>query len=237
MSQTTTKDMTFDTKRFLVYKKSTEDSLKKQVEFVNRCCEFIIDDLLYTDEGIARIDKKMDEALNQYRNGANIFETGLKERIIELPSGKLRRVSHSEVEQGKLADDASVTVDNKTGLSIVDLIKGPKYDPYWMGRHKVKTLPERIEEIFQEKFFTDVKGDYFKDKDVSRKEILEFAKEQNMVLPLVYYHYNSKWGPGGGGKFAIELDWSGESEENHSGFRAGKIRPRKVKKNKRRYNK
>jgi len=226
---------TFDTTQFALYKKTTEESLKKRVDFVRDCCEFIVNSLLYTDEGVARINKKMDDARRQRRNGTNIFEAGLRERIITLPSGDLRRVSHHEMEEGHInyidmeAENSTVIkVNDRMGISIVDLIKGPRNDPYWMRKNNVKTIPELLEEVFQDKTFQDIKEGEFSDEDPepTRDTVMEYMSNNNITLPLIYYHYNSRWGPGGKGKFAIELDWSGESPELHSGFRAGSIKPK-----------
>ena len=51
-----------------------------------------------------------------------------------------------------------------------------------------------------------------------------YVKKTSYVFPEIYYHFNRNWGEGEKrGKFAIELDWSGDDPSKHSGMRAGQV--------------
>ena len=71
------------------------------------------------------------------------------------------------------------------------------------------------------------------------KIINKYIEKNSIIIPSIYTHFNRNWGNGRKrGKFAIELDWSGVSPENHAGILAGEygkknitprmIRPRSI---------
>lgn len=224
----------FDTKQFLQYKKKSDETNRNKVALMNECCSFLVDSIL-SEEGMRHVSRRIDSAVRMGKNGTNIFEARLNERIVRLPNGQLRRVSSNEMESGCFAYSENgvaqnINVDNRMGVSVIDLIKGPRNNPGWMKKNGVKTIPEILEDVFQQKTLDDIRKDDFSGKDIAKKDVLDYMKMHDIPMPKIYYHYNSRWGGGSKGKYAIELDWSGESSRNHPGFRAGTFKSRKPQK-------
>ena len=124
-------------------------------------------------------------------------------------------------------------VDDNSGVSIVDIIKGPIGDPNWMTNNNLKTLPEILQDLFRSRCRQEVVDSVLRENgkesvdDIPTEELNKMIKqhvqENDCPLPTIYVHYNSRWGNRNKpGKFAIELDWSGEDSETHPGIPAGK---------------
>ena len=160
----------------------------------------------------------------------------------------LYRVRKIDIENGYLdyknknEELKRIEVKDDIGVAIADLIKGPKNDKSWMIRNNIKTIPEILQESFRESCTQDIMESIIEDMNKNLVEnekefdlesfsaetwknlINNYIKEKNYVFPQIYYHFNRNWGEGEKrGKFAIELDWSGDDPAKHSGMRAGQI--------------
>lgn len=234
-------DDTFDTTWFTKNKLANDRRLSEKVDLIRQSCA-VIARALVTGDGIDIIQRKITEAEQRGKNSTNIFETDLCRRMVHVKGGGVMEITATDIDNGFIDypfndEIIRMEIDRNSGISMVDLIKGPIGMENWMRENNLKTLPEILQDIFRDKQRKDMMDNILEEinSSTSNKKteasfsndewdvmINEYMARHKIIVPTVYVHYNRRWGnPRRRGKFAIELDWSGENPEKHGGILAG----------------
>lgn len=258
----------FNTGSFSSLRKEVNKATKDYVKLMRKCSQAIAYNLVATEKAMDVIQDKMAAAKEKGKNSTNIYEVDLYERALLITESYLDkdgekqtedflyRITRENLEKGYLEyrdvheNIQTIEVSEDVGISVVDLIKGPRGDEKWMLRNRVQTVPEILQESFRSSCTSDIMDDILEAKNKERPENSEeltlesfqsvtwsklidnYVKENDFIFPEIYYHFNRHWGTGlKKGKFAIELDWSGSDPKDHSGVRAGQVSERRGRRN------
>ena len=251
----------FNTNSFSSHRKEVNKVNKDYIRLMRKCSQVIAFNLVSTEAGMNEIQEKMYSAKEKGKNSTNIYEVDLYQRILSITESyidhngdrksveNLYNIGREEIEKGYVeytdvnGELQTTEASDNVGISVVDLIKGPRGDEKWMLRNRVQTVPEILRDSFRSSCTSDVMAIILVRLNNERepnseeltlesfsgeswkKMVSKYVEENNFVFPEIYYHFNRHWNANGAkkGKFAIELDWSGADPNDHAGVRAGRV--------------
>lgn len=206
--------------------KNIDDKINKRIEFMIMCINAISFNLVYTEQ--ENFHKKMRIAENRYKKSTNIFDASIYDRMVFI-NKELFKVDCENIVFDKIHkqhyfidnENNKILLDNTNSIGIVDLIKGPKNNEEWFIKYKMKSLPKKLQELFQEesildRIYEDYKNNYNSDEKLDlltyekwNEDITTNNKRDKLIekyildngplseiknMPKVYYHYNHNWG-------------------------------------------
>lgn len=233
----------FDTRVFTSHRKDANVRTMDKIVLKRKCSRAVAGNLIATEAGMEIIHEKMDRARERGKNSTNIYEVDLYERVLLLAeivtvvnestgeeesqtADEFYNIRREDIERGFMnyVDNNGVQknleIDKDTGVSIIDLIKGPRDDKYWMKRNKVLTIPEILQNGFNSRCHADIQDTILEHlNSLSNKteqtteqttepelytiesfstvewkhRIDKFIEETGYIIPRIYYHYNHNW--------------------------------------------
>ena len=207
--------------------KNIDDKINKRIKFMKMCIDEIAYDLVYEQREI--IIKKMKIAENRFKKSTNIFDTSIHDRMVFINNDLFKVeckdiIFDREYKKHYFIDNENnkILLDNTNSIGIVDLIKGPKNNEEWFIKYKMKSLPKKLQDLFQEESILDRLYENYKNSksDSDEKsdmltiekwnEEITNSKEKDKLIkkyitdngslselknmPKIYYHYNHNWG-------------------------------------------
>ncbi len=206
--------------------KNIDEKINKRKEFMIMCVNAISFNLVYNEQ--ENIDKKMRIAEERFKKSTNIFDASIYDRMVFI-NKELFKVDCENIVFDKTHkkhyfidnENNKIILDNTNSIGIVDLIKGPKNNEEWFIKHKMKSLPKKLQDLFQEesivdRIYEDYKNNYNSDEKSDlltyekwNEDIITNNKRDKLIkkyildngpmseiknMPKVYYHYNHNWG-------------------------------------------
>lgn len=165
----------FDTKVFTSHCKDVNLRINDDVLLKRKCARAIAGNLISTARGMKRIQDKMDKAREREKNSTNIYEVDLYERILllqetitnedgnEVTIDEFYTIQKDDIKRKFMeyedgnGVERTLEITDDVGISVIDLIKGPRNDKYWMKRNDVLTIPEILQKGFISSCHADIR--------------------------------------------------------------------------------